>query len=524
MPQQLTVKVKRFGPDAAKVEQAVRRLTGHAAVRRELAGAEHRVLSARLVEPERKAARPVRPSRVHATIYDYSSHRTLDVHGGLAGSKAPELKTSGWQPHVSRAEYEAAVAVVAGSRELGSAVRKGSLGPYPPMPPVVAVELPDGRQARHVTVGLLPAERGAARHEIVAVDLGRRRLTRFKAGAPPASLARAGVCGVPVDAGQATADQGTPGQAWVTVSQGNTVLWEFLAVRPAASSGAQGSAIELRNVSFKGRSVLYRAHVPILNVRYDGDKCGPYRDWQWQEGMIQAGGADVAPGFRLCPAPAKTILESGTDTGDFLGVGIYVDGLEVVLVSELQAGWYRYVSEWRLHANGQIRPRFGFGATQSSCVCNVHHHHTYWRFDFDVGGTANSVLELEDKPAPGGKKVKTLPFEVKRMRDPARGRRWRVVNAAGQGYTILPGGNDGTAAGDPYAQGDFWALRYRDGEIDDQPSASTEAELDKLVNHESIVNQDVVVWYGAHFTHDVRRQGTHGPDHVVGPTLVSANW
>ena len=52
--------------------------------------------------------------------------------------------------------------------------------------------------------------------------------------------------------------------------------------------------------------------------------------------------------------------------GKFLGrVGIYVQGLEVVLVSEMQAGWYRYVSEWRLHANGTIRPRFGFLAVQS---------------------------------------------------------------------------------------------------------------------------------------------------------------
>ena len=36
--------------------------------------------------------------------------------------------------------------------------------------------------------------------------------------------------------------------------------------------------------------MLYRAHVPILNVKYTADACGPYRDWQYQEGMIQAQG------------------------------------------------------------------------------------------------------------------------------------------------------------------------------------------------------------------------------------------
>ena len=64
----------------------------------------------------------------------------------------------------------------------------------------------------------------------------------------------------------------------------------------------------------------------------------------------------MAPGFRLCPSPAKTIIESGTDAGNFRGVAIFVQGQEVVLVSELAAGWYRYISAWRFHADGTIRP------------------------------------------------------------------------------------------------------------------------------------------------------------------------
>jgi hypothetical protein len=72
--------------------------------------------------------------------------------------------------------------------------------------------------------------------------------------------------------------------------------------------------------------------------------------------MIQANGTDVAPGFRLSSAPAGTILTTGSDTGNYLGVAVYVEGQEVVLVSEMEAGWYRYVSEWRLHTDGTIRP------------------------------------------------------------------------------------------------------------------------------------------------------------------------
>jgi len=107
---------------------------------------------------------------------------------------------------------------------------------------------------------------------------------------------------------------------------------------PAASSGTNGSGIELRYVDYRGKRLLYRAHVPILNVRYDQNACGPYRDWQNEEGMLQAPGTDVVPGFRLCTSPATTILDTGSDAGNCLGVAIYVQGQEVVLVSEMQAG------------------------------------------------------------------------------------------------------------------------------------------------------------------------------------------
>ena len=133
------------------------------------------------------------------------------------------------------------------------------------------------------------------------------------------------LCGAP-DAGQPNANRGTVGSAKITISQGKTLLWDFVVTRPAASSGTNGSGVELQYVNYKGKRVFRRANVPILNVKYDEDACGPYRDWQYQESMIEANGNDVAAGFRLCPAPAKTILDSGNDQGNFLGVAVYVDG------------------------------------------------------------------------------------------------------------------------------------------------------------------------------------------------------
>ena len=299
----------------------------------------------------------------------------------------------------------------------------------------------------------------------------------------------------------------------MTISQGGQVLWRFLAIRPAASSGTNGSGIELRYVDYRGKRLLYRAHVPILNIKYDGNACGPYRDRQDVESMFQAVGRDAVPGFRLCSAPPQTILDSGSDAGNFQGVAIYVSGQEVVLVSEMEAGWYRYISEWRLATDGRIRARFGFSATQNSCVCYVHNHHVYWRFDFDIRTAgSNRVREYNNPclPAFCPSNWHDKVYEISRPRDPTLKRKWRIDNTiSGDAYDLVPGPNDGVAAAFPdwpFAAGDVWILRYRGSEIDDGSIAwgpPYEAALNNWVNGEPILNQDIVIWYGAHFRHDI---------------------
>jgi Cu2+-containing amine oxidase len=289
--------------------------------------------------------------------------------------------------------------------------------------------------------------------------------------------------------------------------------------------GTNGSGVELRSVNYRGKRVLFLAHAPILNVQYDDDACGPFRDWSWQESMIQANGTDLAPGIRRCPAPAQTSLESGTDTGNFLGVAVYRAGEETVVVSEMEAGWYRYVSEWRLHDDGTIRPRFGFSAVRNSCVCERHHHHVYWRFDFDIGTAENNVVrEFNSPPLIPPSNWHTHEFEARRLRSPGRSRRWQVRNSqSGDAYTLIPGAEDGTT--DDFGRGDVWILRFHEGEIDDGAVATGppfEARLNRFVNGEDVHNQDVVIWYAAHFVHDVGEEGE--TSHYIGPTLRPFGW
>ncbi len=535
----LQVKVVPAGPDREVVEKAARRVLSHASVRKQLKRGRHRLLSLELVEPEteKKRARPAEPTRYRATIYDYAENRVLVVEGSLDGRGALEVTESGEQPQPTGDEFAAALELLAKDPELGPALDAGRLRPYPPMPPLLDTEDDSGRPERTLAVGLLPDGRGV-RHEIVGVNLVRRTIVRLEGGAPATALAVASTCGVRHVQQGTTGAVHVPGEAIVTVTQAGKTLWRFRVVRPAATKGphrsTNGTGVELRYVDYRGKRVLYRAHAPILNVKYEGDKCGPYRDWQNEEGMIHATGQDVAPGFRLCSAPATTILETGSDQGNFLGVGIFVDGDSVVLVSELEAGWYRYVSKWRLYADGTIKPRFGFSAVQSSCVCNVHRHHVYWRLDFDIRTPGkNRVREFNDPPLPthAPKKWYDHRFEVMRSRAPVRERRWRVENTATkEAYDIVPGPEDGVAKSFPdwpFGRGDLWFVRYHAHEIDDGVPAigpPFAANLAQFVDGERIDGEDVVVWYGAHFTHDVGAEPPGHFGHIVGPTLKPVNW
>jgi hypothetical protein len=549
----LTVTVKPFGPSPEKIQSLAQTLSAHRAIQNELAGTRHRLLRIDLLDPmeETKSTSLKPPDRFQATFVDYTNSRTLFATGNLSSTRSVMVTESALQPRPSEEEFREAVNLVMKDAELGKAAREAGLRPYRPMPPLIGQELDDGRVERTIAVGLLPrdgaragtgalpleragAGAGAAAHahEIVGVNLVKRKLVRFdpteRGRAPLRSAAHNPICGQPY-AGQDTAS-GVAGSAWVTVKQGSTTLWKFMVVRPAGSSGSFGSGVELRGVDYRGKRLLYRAHVPILNVKYDGDACGPYRDWQNQEGMFSATGADPVPGFRLCSAPATTILESGSDLGNFLGVAIFVKDQEVVLVSELEAGWYRYISRWRLHADGTLKARFGFSAVESSCVCTVHHHHVYWRLDFDVGTAGDNLIqEFNDPPLSGTSKWHNLNYEIRRARNPGRKRRWRVKNkSTGDAYDIVPGEHDGIAANMPdwpFGRGDTWFLRYRGSEIDDGAFAvGSEAGLDTWVNGEPINGKDVVVWYGGHFSHDVNHEEPGEFGHIVGPDLKPVKW
>lgn len=467
-------------------------------------------------------------SGFEAIVHHRGSCRSAHVTGRVDDLGAVVVRPSAYRPVTTQAEFNEAVEAALRDPDVRRMVEQDGLVPYRPMPPYADVQLPDGRWDRIVTVGLR-SDRADLAHRIIGVRVEDGSVIHELGGVP---VPTSDNC-EPAAPDQACASSAGRDQVRVRVVRGGVTLWDLIVVRPKASSGTNGSGVELRYVDRLGKRVLHRAHVPILNVEYgvEGVRsgCGPtYRDWQNSEACFHADGTEpVGPGWRVCTSPPTTILESGHDGGNFRGVALWYRDGDLRIVSQLQAGWYRYISDWHLLDDGMIRPRFGFAATANPCTCKPHTHHAYWRFDFDILTAGDNIVEeFNDPPIIGNNNWHTKLYEIRRFRDAGHKRRWRVRHAGTYtGYDIVPGSNDGTA--DAYGVGDVWVLRYHGTELDDGHGFTTNpvysrADLDKFVNGERVDGQDVVLWYAGHFLHDEAHPSAGG--HVVGPELRPFNW
>jgi hypothetical protein len=478
----------------------------------ELNGAKHRLLSFK-TEDDDDTDDPV---DFQAIVYDYTNRRTLVASGIVDDPSSVQVTETNRQPRPDENELAEAIEILKRDTDLGPDIASGALEPYQAMPPLLNVSLPDGSVERTINVGLYSARRDI-RHRFAAVNMVTGRTVHAPSGAPHEHADDCGVLGVdPCPAGRGS------GKVKVTVTKGSDELWSLIVVKPSISSGENGSGVELRRVRYRGQKILHRAHVPILNVEYERTGnlggCGPsYRDWQDEEACFKAKGENVLPGYRACTEPAETIFESGRDGGNFRGVAFYIRNQQLYLVSELAAGWYRYASEWRLHEDGTIRPRFGFNAVRNPCTCKPHHHHAYWRFDFDVDEKPSTVQEFNDPPIKGNRNWHDIERETRRQKRPSNDRKWRVRNSDGKGYELIPGAGDGRA--DDFGVGDVWVVRNRPGQLEDG-FGPNRARIDQFVNGQSVRDERLVVWYAGHFRHSPQGNG----DHIVGPRLEPFDW
>lgn len=527
-----------FGPTEGELEAARREMEA-TVLRERLRGRKHRWLKFGTAPRSwsKRGDDDTAGFRFEGLVYDYVRHEAIEVSGAVDALDQAKLRLSSEPPHTRLTEFLEAVEIVQEKHELGPALATGQLRAYPPMPPFVLEPLGDGRSRRLITVGLFAVDNavtgstlsdvlGGALHQILSVDLATQEIDTVG----PQTAEAGSECGAPLS-DETCPPTGLTGQMDLTVTAPDgTEIWRLLVVRPAESVGTNGSGVELREVHYRGRKLLFQAHVPILNVEYQGatPSCGPtFRDWLDQEACFQANGTDVGPGFRFCDERPQTLIDSGSDSGNFRGVAVYFDGNDLLLVSELQAGWYRYMTEWRLLSDGTIQPRVGFSAVSNFCTCQFHIHHAYYRFDWDIEQfEPNRVEEFNVPPElPLNEEWTTLLFETSRFRDESRGRHWRISNVGtGRHYLLNPGASDGEA--DLYGGGDAWFLRYKASEIDDgqgftsDPLLSRE-RIDLFADGELLDGQDIISWYALHWSHDHKVHPEIGA--FLGPELT-CSW
>jgi hypothetical protein len=460
-----------------------------------------------------------------AMVFDPRENRAVEVRGRLDALDDLDVRPSAARPNPSTQELRDAAAVLREDPAFADFAGRDDVVVYQPMPPLADLERDDGTTVRRIALGILDPV-GSPRHRFVAVDLSDQVVDWDS----PILDHPDGDCEDHLPVGvESFDDAGGLAQVRVRVLRGGEELWDLVVVRPRDSTPTtygKGSGVELRFVRYRGRLVFWQAHVPILNVLYDDGVT--FRDWQNQETPFLADGADpVGAGWRLCTSPPATILEAGTDVGNFQGVALWYDEGELRIVSEVQAGWYRYVSDWRLRDDGTIGPRFGFAGTRNPRTCMRHQHHVYWRLDFDIEGAGRDVVQQRGWIVPGRSTWVRLLRETSRKRS-FLARSWRVLDReTGRGYAITPGVTDGTA--DAYGGADLWFLRYRATELDDGVSvvdgtpADTQIQIGRYLTGESIDGADVVVWYAGHFVHDEEHPSPH-QGHIVGPELRPIRW
>ena len=550
-----------IAPTTEELRDAFRALSTGNKLSPLLRGKRYRVLKlhTHLEEgPTKPVTRP-RYDTYRALIFNYTDNKAFDVYATIGSNEPISINNVTDIPDASSEEFVEAAEIAKSNPELLRLVASGRAEIYPAMPGILR-----GFPERTVAIGVSPLGGSNVKPAWLAVNLVRRQLAFVPAGssklssaddlkksAPTVQFAEAQSLSVDQLSVVAAATGCNPaarhddalnsdvnGSQSLSVSWGN---WTFDVWRPYSSQPQSGShdtsaadgrggGVELRYVYWKGKEVLYKAHVPILTAKYPNpgvSNCGPYRDWIFEESKFTGsiGGNGV-----VMNNVGTTILENGSDLGNFKGVAIWSQWdaaksqNKLVVVSEIEAGWYRYVHKWTFYEFGQIVPEFGFEGTQNACTCNTHIHHPYWRFDFDIEGSGSDEMY----------EFASFSYKNTEFGSPRNFSSGSIAVAAVQDkvtlnyVNIYVGPNDGTVKTAALSQGgfavnDWWGFAYNSAEQYDGVSLvqGTDAQIKPQINNwitgENVNGADIVLWYGAHFMHDVSQTI---PSHYVGPTLA----
>ncbi len=313
------------------------------------------------------------------------------------------------------------------------------------------------------------------------------------------------------------------------------------------------------------REVLGQANLAQIHVPYDDNGARFHDVSDFGLGGINIDDltdADCPNGTLLVNAGKHVLCLQILPRGyDYKYFAQQLQGNALSLYSVSHVGQYNYVPTWRFLDNGTIEPtigatgklqRFNYNSAASGWPIRVdqggqvyaiaHMHNYFWRLDFDIDGPQNDqVEEFEFTPVDNNYsyQVSVTPFltETARTVNPARMRSWRVrdtVTANGDGHAIsyhldpLRVGHihQGPAA-EPFTNNQFYVTVNKPCEkySSHNPEIQCASGVSWFVNGESLVGQDIVVWYGITFHHLPRDEDESMMDaHWDGFQLTPRDW
>lgn len=245
--------------------------------------------------------------------------------------------------------------------------------------------------------------------------------------------------------------------------------WEFDPV----ISATRFDGLALTDVSYNGVKVFDRISVPVMNVFYDNNVCGPYVD--------RIGGSSYT-----YESPQE-FTQNGVR---WLSIGL-TDRIGNYIITQMF-----YMSE-----NGDFDAHMFSRGLQ----CNIRHDHfPFWRIDFDIEGESNDVVR---RATSGGMVNMTNEFSLSATAAVNHG--WEVRDSVtGDSVTIdFDDGSfniGGTVVPETtYQQNKVFGRQFRTSERTWQGGAST-----NLFGDEGENISDLVLWYSGYMPHTP----AEGPD------------
>jgi len=232
---------------------------------------------------------------------------------------------------------------------------------------------------------------------------------------------------------------------------------------------------------YRGRRVLWEGSLPYVTIDHQRDNVG-----------VDEAVALDGRGPWWVPLGARTLTGS-------VKVQPFRGGVE--LSATFDAGPYHYMQLWRFHDDGRMCPWL---TIYGSGVHDQHTYHPHWRFDFDVDGARDDVLERYEEGR--WQRVDAEGWFPYSGEADDGGHVWRQLDASsGCAVNVRP---------HTWDDAELFAIRYHDGEwppFSPRPTAGPQSFPAAYAGHESLDGQDVTLWYVAHVHYDQSFPYTAGP-------------